>query len=452
VGEEAATLTTTPGTGDRLRRAIGLVQATALVVGIIIGASIFVQPSEITREVPSIPWILLAWTGAGLLSLGGALICAELSSAFTKTGGVYVFLRETLSPLVGFLWGWAMFWSMHTGIIAAIATIHARYADQFLPLEGIGTRTYAVFIILLISAINYIGVKQGSGLQASFTIVKVAAIVLLVVLGFALGGRVDDHFVSNTQADIQVDAFLRAVGAGLFAFGGWHMVTYTSEETHQPRRTVPRALAFGMLIVILCYLALNTLYLYVLPLDRVIASQRVAADAADVLIGSGGATLMAALVVFSTIGALGGTILAGPRVYFAMADDGLLPRAVAQVHERYQTPARAIALQAIWASVLVATGSYRALFTRVIYTEWIFFALMAVGLMIARGRKDYEPAYRAPGFPILPAGFALAALAVAVNQIVSDPLNSTIGLLIVLAGVPFYYYLDRKRRALSVTN
>jgi APA family basic amino acid/polyamine antiporter len=130
----------------------------------------------------------------------------------------------------------------------------------------------------------------------------------------------------------------------------------------------------------------------------------------------------------------------------------LLPRAVAQVHERYQTPARAIALQAIWASVLVATGSYRALFTRVIYTEWIFFALMAVGLMIARGRKDYEPAYRAPGFPILPAGFALAALAVAVNQIVSDPLNSTIGLLIVLAGVPFYYYLDRKRRALSVTN
>src|SRR5262245_33925474 len=248
-------------------RAIGLVRATALVVGIIVGASIFVQPSEITRAVPNVRYILFAWTAAGVLSLAGALICAELASAFPGTGGVYLYLHRTLSPAVAFLWGWAMFWSMHTGIIAAVAVINARYIAHFVPLSDVGIRICAVLVIALLSAVNYFGVRHGSRLQAAFTIVKVAAIVLLVAVGFALGGRVSDHFVGATSSGFAPDAFLRAVGAGLFAFGGWHMVTYAAEETHNPTHTVPRALMLGMGIVILCYLALNTLYLYVLPLD-----------------------------------------------------------------------------------------------------------------------------------------------------------------------------------------
>ena len=428
-----------------LERALGQVQATALVVGIIIGASIFVQPSEITREVaPSIPAILLAWTAAGLISLAGALICAELSSAFPGTGGVYVFLRKTISPAAGFLWGWAMFWTMHTGIIAAVAFINARYAAQFLPLGDLGIKLFAVGMIALLSLVNYFGVKHGSRLQAAFTIVKVGAIVLLVLVGFALVGGLPAREAAATGGEVQVSAFLRAVAAGLFAFGGWHMVTYSAEETHEPTRTLPRALVIGMMIVILCYLALNSLYLAVLPIDRLIASQRVAADAADVLFGSGGGTLMAGLVVFSTIGALGGLILAGPRVYFAMAEDGIWPKWFAAVHPRYQTPHRAILLQGIWACVLLTTGSYRALFTRVIYTEWIFFALMALGLMLARRNPDYAPRYRVWGYPVVPAFFAIAALAVVVNQIASDPVDSAIGLGIVLAGLPLYYWLARK--------
>ena len=428
-----------------LVRAIGQVQATALVVGIIIGASIFVQPSEITRQVPSITGILLAWTAAGLLSLGGALLCAELSSAYPGTGGVYVFLRNTVSPAVSFLWGWAMFWIMHTGIIAAVAVVNARYVGYFLPLGETGTRLSAVLVVVLLSLVNYFGVRHGSRLQAAFTIVKVAAIVLLVLVGFALGGRVSEHFVGATETAFSGGAFLRAVGAGLFAFGGWHMVTYSAEETHNPTRTLPRALVFGMAIVIVCYLALNLLYLYVLPLDKVVASQRVAADAADALLGSGGASLMAAVVVFSTVGALGGLILAGPRVYFAMAADRVLPAWFAAVHPRYQTPHRAILLQAAWAAALVWTGTYGDLFRRVIYTEWIFFALMALGLILARRRSDYVPQYRVWGYPVLPALFALASLAVVINQVLSDPLDSTIGLLIVLAGWPVYQFFLKPR-------
>jgi APA family basic amino acid/polyamine antiporter len=193
-----------------------------------------------------------------------------------------------------------------------------------------------------------------------------------------------------------------------------------------------------MLIVIACYLALNLLYLYLLPLQRVIDSERVAADAFSVVLGSGGAALMAGLVIFSTTGALAGLILAGPRVYYAMANDGLLFRWAAEIHPRFRTPARAITMQAIWAAVLVATGSYRALFSRVIYTEWIFFALMAVGLMLARRRADYEPRYRVWGYPALPLIFAVSALAVALNQLAVNPKDSAIGLLLVLAGWPIY--------------
>jgi APA family basic amino acid/polyamine antiporter len=429
-----------------LQRGIGVLPATTLVVGIIVGASIFVQPSEITREVPSIPGILLVWIGAGLLTLAGALICAELSSAFPRSGGVYVFLKETLSPSIGFLWGWAMFWSMHSGIIAAIAVVFGRYLSFFFPAGDTGIRVFAVFAIIVVSAINYVGVRHGSRLQATFTVVKLVAIALMIVAGFALGGRIPEHFVAGTASrdGIGIISILRAVGAGLFAFGGWHMVTYTAEETVDPQRTIPRALALGMALVIACYVALNTVYLYVLPLDRVIASTRVAADAADAVLGSGGAALLSALVVFSTIGALGGLILAGPRVYYSMAQDGLLFRWAGAIHPRFHTPHRAIVLQAVWSCVLVATGSYRALFTRVIYTEWIFFALMAGGLFVLRRRPGYTPRYRVWGYPVVPALFALAALAVAGSEIVSQPRDSVIGLALVLAGLPVYLIWTRR--------
>ena len=431
-----------------LRRAIGLPQATALVVGTIIGSSIFLQPSAVTRLVPSVPGILLVWGVSGILTLFGALVCAELASIFTRSGGVYVYLKEAFSPVLGFLWGWAMFWVMHSGIIAAISVIFARYVAYFIPLGAVGVKAVAIACIVVLSAINILGVKPGAMLQTLITIGKVFAILLIIVAGFVLGSRLPEHFVTGDlgTTDFGGGDFLLAMIAGLFAFGGWHMVTYNAEETIDPRKTIPRALILGTVIVTLCYMALNAVYLYVLPLDQVASSTRIAADAADALVGAGGGSLMAGLVVFSTFGAVSGIILAGPRVYYAMAQDGLLFRWAGRIHPRFRTPAAAIVLQGVWASVLVTTGTYRELFTRVIYTEWIFFGLMAVGLFLLRRRPHVERAYRIWGYPVVPALFVVFSFVIVINQVVSDPGESAVGLALVAAGIPVYYLWARKAR------
>jgi APA family basic amino acid/polyamine antiporter len=407
-----------------------------MVVGTIIGASIFVQPSTVTGAVPSVVGIIAVWILAGLLTLGGSLIAAELASAFPVTGGVYVYFTRAFSPALGFLWGWAMFWTMHTGIIAVIAMIFARYLGVLVPLTDLGQRVVAAGAVVVLSAVNYIGVRQGSGLQTALTAAKVFAIAAVVVAAFALGPNV--AVPGAAPAPVSARGFLLAVAAGLFAFGGWHMVTYAAGETIEPQRTIPRALVAGTMIVTACYVLLNTAYLHVLPLGRVAESTRVAADAADAVLGRGGAVLMAVLVVVSTFGALSGIVLAGPRAYLAMANDGLIFRRLGDVHPRYQTPHRAIALQAVWACVLVATGTYRVLVARVVYSEWIFFSLMAIGLLQLRKRGGFAPVFRAPLGAVLPVAFAATALLVATNQIVAAPMDSLTGLVLILIGWPAY--------------
>jgi APA family basic amino acid/polyamine antiporter len=428
---------------NTFRRAIGLPSATALVVGTIIGSTIFVQASEITSLVPSLPFALLAWAAAGVLTAIGALVCAELASAFPRTGGVYVFFKEIYSPTLGFIWGWAMFWTMHSGILAAIATVFARYAGYFVELDVTGSRLVAVSAILVLSAINYRGVTFGASLQSAFTLVKVIAVMAIMVLGFALSSGsapVDD----GTLPPVTFANFLLAVGAGLFAYGGWHMVTYTAEETVDPTRTIPRSLLIGIVVVTLCYIGLNAVYLMVLPLKSVMTSSRVAADAFELLIGPGAAGAISALVMFSSFGALNGIVLVGPRVYYQMAQDGLWFKFAGHLHPVYQTPGRAIIVQAIWSSVLVMTGSYRALFTRVIYTEWIFFALLALGVVIMRRRPGYAPAWRMALVPIAPIVFIIVSLMIVVNQIRVDVASAAMGLGIVATGFPAYYLWHRK--------
>ncbi len=428
-----------------LSRSISLLGATALVVGIIIGASIFVQPSVITGGVPS-EWAAYAvWIASGILTLFGALIAAELASAFPHAGGVYVFLRESFAPGVAFLWGWAMFWTMHTGIIAVIAMIFARYAAFFLPASDSGQRVYAVVAVVALTAINYVGVKQGSFVQTALTIAKVGAVVAIIGVLLALAPHAPVTTAASPSAGpLTIHTFALALVAGLFAFGGWHMVTYAAEETRNPERTIPRALVIGVTLVTLCYVALNAAYFHVLSPNAIAHSGRVAADAADVALGRGGAAMMSAIVVASTLGALNGVILAGPRAYLAMARDGLLARWVAAIHPRFHTPHRAILLQGVWAVLLVSTGTYRVLFTRVVYTEWIFFALMAAGLMRLRRRADYTPAYRVWGYPLVPAIFIVCSAYVVLNQIVSAPAESLTGILLVAIGWPVYWFWLRK--------
>ena len=417
-----------------------------MVIGTIIGASIFVQPSAVSASVPSLAGILLVWAAAGALTLIGALITAELSSAYPRSGGVYVFLREAYSPAVGYLWAWAMFWSMHSGIIAAIATVFARYVGHFVPLGDGGMRITAVASIVVLSAVNYLGVRQGSALQTFFTIVKLAVVVLIVVLGvthvIGHGMPASGHPASAFTAGGAIAAMI----AGLFAYGGWHMVSYAADETHDPARTIPRALMAGTLIVTLAYMAVNASYVAVLPIAEVSSSNRVAADFADAIVGGGGANALSALVIISTLGAMTGIILSGPRVYMAMARDGLLFRWVAALHPRYSTPHRAIAFQALWSSVLVLTGTYRTLFKRVVYTEWIFFALMAASLFVLRRRADYAPAYRVPAYALLSGIFVVCSLTIVGYEIVSQPRESAWGLGLVLAGLPVYALWQRRDR------
>ncbi len=435
----------------RLHRALRLPHATALVVGTIIGSAVFVQASEVTHHVPDLTGVLLVWIVSGVLTLFGALACAELATAFPRTGGVYVFLREIYSPLAGFLWGWAMFWVMHSGIIAAMSMVFARYGGVFVALDDGGTRAVAVGAIAATSAINYAGVKRSSALQTGITGAKVLAVALIVVVGFVLGSRLPAHEASAAAesgglAAVRPDEFLLAVVAGLFAFGGWHVVTYTAEETVAPERTIPRALGLGIAIVTVAYVALNAVYFYILPVQRVLASTRIAADAAAVVVGPAGAAVISAIVMFSVFGAMMGSVLAAPRVYFAMARDGLLFDWMNRVHPRFGTPHRAIVLQGVWASALVLTGTYRQLFSRVIFTEWIFFALMAGGIFLLRRRANYRPAYRVWGYPWAVLIFVAASAAIVINRLIAFPVDSGAGLALVAAGIPVYYIWARPHR------
>ena len=423
----------------RLARSIGLTQATAMVVGTIVGSSIFVQPSEVSRAVPTFGGMLLVWIVAGALTWFGASICAELASAYPRTGGVYVFLREMFSPAAGFLWGWAMFWSMHSGIIAAIAMVFGRYAATIAPLGDRGIRLVAVGGIVVLSAINYLGVRPGSSVQTALTMTKIAAIAVLLLLLFGMG---TPHMPAAAGA-IHPRGFLRALVAGLFAFGGWHMVTYAAEETRDPERTIPRALMIGTAVVVVTYLALNSAYLLVLPFDRVLASTHIAFDATRATAGPAAASAISVLVIVSSFGAMSGIILAGPRVYYAMAEDGLLFRWMGAIHPRHRTPYVAIVMQAIWSSVLVLTGTYGVIVSRVIYTEWIFFAALALGTIALRRSHGYAPAFRAWGFPVVPIIFALVCFAIVLNQMSIDPRESFTGLALVAAGLPVYYLWSR---------
>jgi APA family basic amino acid/polyamine antiporter len=433
-----------------LVHAIGVPRATAMVIGTIIGASIFVQPSTVSGAVPSVSGVLLVWAAAGFLTLIGALVCAELASAYPRTGGVYVFLREAYSPAVGYLWGWAMFWVMHSGIIAAIGNVFGTYVGHFIPLSQTGTRLVGAGAIVVLSAVNYVGVRHGSALQTFFTAVKLVAVLAIIAAGawFLMANGAAVSAPTAGGADGTLSAFATATAAGLFAYGGWHMVTYAAEETKDSTRTIPRALFIGTTIVTVAYIGVNAAYLAVLPLETVTKSTRVAADFADAVAGSAaGGQAASVLVILSTLGAMTGIILAGPRVYMAMAHDGLLFKWAGSLHPRYRTPHIAIALQAVWSVVLVLTGSYRDLFTRVIYTEWIFFALVAGSLFFLRKRPGYQPLYRVWGFPVLPGIFVLSSAAIVLHEIVRQPAKSLTGLALVAAGLPVYWIWTRRTKA-----
>jgi APA family basic amino acid/polyamine antiporter len=425
----------------QLLRALGLWETTAIVMGIMIGTAIFIVPAEITRAVGSPRAALAVWAGGGVLSLFGALSFAEMAAMMPQAGGQYVYLREAYGSLVGFLCGWTFFLAAQSGGISVLAVGFAQYLGEFFSLSPWQQKAAAAASILLFTAINYRGVREGGIVQSLLTGLKVGAIVALIILGYLLVSG-PPKGVPALPAPIGggfIASFGVAMVAALWAYDGWNTCTFAAGEVKRPERNLPLALILGTGGVIVIYLGLNLVYYHVLTLPEIAQSPRVAADAAVRIFGRTGSYLVSLVIIISTLGSLNGSILAAPRVYYAMAQDGLFFRWCAAVHPRYRTPHVALLLQGIWAVLLVAWGTYEQLFTYVIFAAWVFYALTGFAVIILRRKRpDLPRPYRVFAYPLVPILFVLASTWFLVNTLIERPVESGIGSLIVVLGVPVY--------------
>jgi APA family basic amino acid/polyamine antiporter len=430
----------------QFRRALTLFDATMLVIGGIIGSGIFINPYIVAGRLDSSWQVLAAWAIGGGVAMAGAFAYAELGRLLPRAGGQYVYLREAWHPLLGFLYGWALLFIIQTGAIAAVAITFAKYTLELAGNSTLSARPLAIGAIVLLSAVNYLGVKPGSRVLNVFVVLKVAALAVLIGIawftpgtpGWLTTGRVDES-----------PSGLVALGAALipimFAYGGWQQTNYVAEEIREPERQLPRALIIGTLAVVVIYLAANVAYLRTLGLDGLSNTETPAADTAGRWLGAGGERFAAAAIAISTFGFLNMAILAASRVYYAMAADGAFLPALARLHPRFQTPATSIVLQSSIAIIWTLTGEYGALLDSVVFADWIFFGLTVAGLFVLRPRYGDRPGYRTPGYPWLPGLFVLVAIVVVCSAVYNDPGRQAIGAGLLLIGIPVYYFFTRGR-------
>ncbi len=424
------------------------------VVGGIIGGGIFRTPASVAERVGSPALALAAWIVGGAIAFIGALCFAELGQRRPKAGGGYVYLRETWGPLPAFLYGWGLLLVIATGAIAAVAVTFANYA---LPLAGLSERftlPVAIGAIAFLSGVNYLGVKPGAITQNVFTLLKLAALTLLIVTGLAVHGTSPPLTAPLPAPTTGWWANMVGLGAALvpvlFTYGGWQQTNFIAEEIIDPERNLPRALLLGVAIVVVVYLLANITYLRVLGHAGLAASTAPAADVMTALLGPAGGTLIAAGIAVSSFGFLNLVILVTPRVLQAMAADGLFPPVLARLHPVHRTPAAAIGLQAGWAIVLTLTGSFSQLVDYVAFGDWIFFGLTVAGLFIYRRRDpDGDGKFRVPGYPWTPALFVFAALFVVVSAVLANPRNALAGSGLLALGVPIYWYWRRRSARVS---
>jgi len=431
-----------------LPRAIGYLDSTAIVVGTIIGSGIFLVPHNVAMHVGTPGSLFAVWVVGGLLSLAGALSLAELGAALPEAGGVYVYLREAYGKSFAFLYGWGMLVVIHSGSVATLAVAFGIYSGAFLPLGPLERKLLAAAVVAVLTAVNVLGVRPGSAVQTLFTFTKLAGLVIIVASAvFVRGVRPLTASLPLPTPRTTVSSFGVALIGVLWAYEGWHMLSFTAGEVKNPARVLPRSFFLGTVLVVLAYLSANLAYLRVLTLPALAQHQRVAATAMEILVGPRGRLFVSALILCSIFGALNGTILTGPRAYFAMARDGVFFSSVGRVHPRFHTPAVAVLVQGALSILLAVSGTYEQLFTYVIFSAWIFYgaAVMAV-LVLRRQRPSLERPYRIWGSPFVPIVFALAALGIVVNTLLTKPRESGVGLGIILLGLPIYFAWRRKER------
>jgi APA family basic amino acid/polyamine antiporter len=432
-----------------LRRSLDLFDATMINVGVMVGSAVFLTAGDVARALPHPMLQLAAWCVAALFSLAGALTIAELGAAMPRAGGLYVYLREAFGPALGFFYGWALFVVIQTAAIAAVAVAFAQYAGHFVPHSTRGDELVASFAIAALTGLNVLGVREGVVTQNFVTVAKLAVMVGLVVLAFGANRGALSNLVSMPHGASPggVMAFGAALIGPLFAFDGWITTSYVGGELQRPERNVPRTALASVALVAVLYLAVNAAYLFVLGSERVGAGSLVATDTALALIGSRGADVVAALVVVSLFGALNGNILAGARVYYAMAEEGLFFRAAARVHPRLGTPAVALVAQAAVSVALVYTGRFEQLLTCCLFASWLFYALGGVAVFALRRRPDVVRPYEAWGHPYVPGAFVAFAVLLLASTIVAAPRDAAMGTALLATGVPAYFFFRRSAKA-----
>ena len=427
-----------------LPRALGLLDALAIVIGCVIGGGVFLVPNLIAQNLPSASWILGIWIFAGVVSFFGALACAELGAAMPATGGQYVFIREAFGPLAGFLCGWTNFLIARGAQSAWLAVVLSIYISYFHPFGPLASKAIAVTAIALFTFVNYRGVSLGALVQKSFAAAKLIGILTIVGSAFLFGHAAAAP--ARTAATVTPSSFGVALIACLLAYDGWVQMSFVAGEIKNPRRNILFALGFGIAAVIAVYLLANLAYLRVLSIPEIAASTHVGADAAERVLGPVGGTLVSTIILLSIIGSLNGAILTCPRVYFAQAQDGLFFRRFGEVHPRYKTPAFAILAQGVWAAVLIVSGSYETLIDYAMFAIWLSYVFMIAGvLVLRRTQPDLPRPYKMWGYPVTPLLFLGVALWFLGNMLVTRPTPSLAALGLIAAGVPVYFVWRRAR-------
>ncbi|MFN2397589.1 MAG: amino acid permease [Gemmatimonadaceae bacterium] len=433
----------------RLPRRLGLWSAIAVLVGSTIGSGIFRSPAAIADRLPGPLPMLAVWATGGLFALCGALTLAEIAGALPRTGGLYVFIREGWGRLAAFLFGWSELVVIRAASLGAVSATFAQYFLRVLGYDPVVEpyATYAQYTaaaaIAITATFNIVGIRWGSLVQNLTTVAKYGGLLFIIILAFALGLPLTGGYYTPAApaGSFGMAAFGLALVSVLWAFDGWADLSFVSGEVKDPRRTLPRALIAGTLAVIAIYILANLAYLAVMPVEDIRRSPLVAADVAARIVGSHGVIFVAATVMLSTFGTLNGSLLTAPRIFFAMADDGLLFRKVASVHSKFQTPYVAIILAAVLGIIFVLNRTFNQLADAFVIAIVPFYALGVAAIFVLRKRSDYDPSFRVPGYPVVPVLFVLATVYLLVNAII-DPSSrwATLGVLgAVVAGIPIYY-------------
>lgn len=434
-----------------LRQELGLLDGVAVVVGTIIGSGIFLIPSFIAIQLHSLSAVLLVWTVGGTLTLCGALSLAELGAMFPGAGGLCAYLREAYGSLCAFLYAWALLFMIHSGSIAALGVAFGLFLGQIVRLTLLEQKLASAGLIIGLTAVSCLGIRAGKLVQNLLAVAKISGLVTIIVLLTAKGTR-PLHFFYKPEAmsprPISAAAFSIALVAVLWAYEGWHVISFVAGEMKKPRVDLPRSLLFGSGIVMLIFLIANLGYYRVLSGNEIRASSAVAASAVGKVMGPVSAKCIALLILVSMVGCTNGLILTGPRVYYAMARDGIFPNIFGRVNDRYRTPMIALIVQGIWAAILATSGSYQQLFTDVVFTAWIFYGLaVAAVLVLRRTQPNMKRPFSVPGYPFLSLLFCGAATALVAANVIQQPRAAFTGTVLVATGVPIYFWRSKKSPA-----